>query len=370
MQTPDAGKTSIEDAFAELYRRYGATVEGLLAVEVGTEAAASLFRDVWTVFYQRWRQWRLGDGEGEEAGAGGRPVLRYLYGTCQCVLQAYRRRAAARDDDDELAPGACLDLTRASSEELGVLGGHLAGLSDEEMARVLNVTAAEVGQRRERLLGRLGQGDDEGVEAEAELRQRWQALVARLAKGGAAARPLAPEAFEIGQATVLFAEIEDLRGIWHQLRATGALETHADRFVSTGTVKELVAHVASWVKEYRQEAEIAGRGEAFDYTIPFGLSPAGPRAWNDAEIEVRQSMSLAELGDEIETETARLQDLVLALPDEALCRQQYFPLARTADPATVWEADVARLVNHQMYSHVLYHLKQLHEVAAQAGAVA
>ena len=92
-----------------------------------------------------------------------------------------------------------------------------------------------------------------------QLEQEWRELLGGLPAEPRALRLVPP------RAASLFAELEDVRATWAELRHAIPLEKYADRFITTGwTVKELLAHMASWATEFRHEVETVARGEGFD----------------------------------------------------------------------------------------------------------
>jgi len=167
--------------------------------------------------------------------------------------------------------------------------------------------------------------------------------------------------------TALFAELEDVCDIWRALRVSTRLEEYADRFVNSAwTLQQLLAHLASWAREFRQEVETAASGETFDYAIPFALSVVGPNQWNQVEVEKRAAQSLDALLEEFEQETRRLQDLVLELPEDSLVAESQFPLAPSGDPAALWRGSIGQIVLMKCV-HDRYHIEHIRRwLAAEA----
>ncbi len=156
----------------------------------------------------------------------------------------------------------------------------------------------------------------------------------------------------------LFAELEEVLQAWKELQAL-ATEEYAGRYLTTAwTLKDLLAHLASWAREFRQEVETAARGGAFDYAIPFALSVVGPNQWNQVEVERRKQHTLQETFREFESETRRLQDLVLALPASALLSESAFPLAPSGDPAALWRGSGLQITLMKCM-HDRYHLGRI-----------
>ena len=192
-----------------------------------------------------------------------------------------------------------------------------------------------------------------------QLERDWQDLVARLA----APAPAAPSGAPSGppRPTVLLAELEDVRLTWAELRASGLLERYADRYVTPQwTLKDLLAHLASWSTEFHREAEIVARHEAFDYAIPFAVSVFGPSQWNQVEVDKRRNLTLDQILDELDRELRALEDRVLDLPDEALYREATLPYAPTGDPAALSKGSIAQVVMVKCF-HDRHHLERIHQ---------
>jgi hypothetical protein len=161
--------------------------------------------------------------------------------------------------------------------------------------------------------------------------------------------------------SILFVELEDTRSLWSELRHTISLDEYADRFITPAwTVKDMVAHVASWASELRRQVEVVLRGEAFDYAIPYALSIVGPNQWNQVEVEKRRPYDLNESLKEIEEETGRFKDLVLNLSEEPLQMEREFALAPNGDPTTRWKSNIGQIVLLKC-SHERYHLERIRQ---------
>jgi len=166
------GEVSAGAAFEELFALYGGNVRGWLALRTDPATADDLAQDVWTVFYSRWQRWQFTpEMEAPEA----RPVLSFLYRTCQFVLSGHRKRQVFRahapldeaagqrspQSAEQLTRGAqfgqCLAVARAvcPPEELDVLLAKLSGLSLQEIARTCGITAAMVDHRFRNAILRL-----------------------------------------------------------------------------------------------------------------------------------------------------------------------------------------------------------------------
>lgn len=193
-----------------------------------------------------------------------------------------------------------------------------------------------------------------------QLRREWQELLASLPPE----RVNSPRWFSAAgpmrslSATELFAELEEVLSTWQALKAA-PLQEFARRFINPAwTLKDLLAHLASWAGEFRREVETAARGQEFDYAIPYALSVVGPNQWNQVEVENRTGKSLDEIFQEFETETTRLQDLVIELPQPALASESEFPLAPSGDPASLWRGNSAQIVLMKCV-HDRYHMGRI-----------
>jgi RNA polymerase sigma factor (sigma-70 family) len=168
---PPEGELSPDAAFDELYAAYAPTVRAWLALRRPAPETDDLFQDVWTVFYRRWLQWEF---RPEMETAEARPVLSFLFRTCQLVLKGHDRRRrrstedleardvaddgrAARETMRSIDLGTCLDLARreCSVEELDVLLARLSGLSLDEAAGALSISQSMVDHRYRAAVARL-----------------------------------------------------------------------------------------------------------------------------------------------------------------------------------------------------------------------
>jgi hypothetical protein len=167
-----------------------------------------------------------------------------------------------------------------------------------------------------------------------------------------------PEAVDPSPAA-LFAELEEVRLAWVDMRASArVIERSGTVIAGAWTLKDLVAHVASWASELRGQVEVAARGGEFDYAIPFGLSEPGHHAWNEEQVERRRGMTLEEVFEEVDVETRRLQEIILPLPGARLYRDAEFPLRIAADPPALWRGSIARLVLGKCM-HDSHHLERI-----------
>ena len=199
--------------------------------------------------------------------------------------------------------------------------------------------------------------------AERALLKRLQRELAE-AEGAAARelpgwRPKAGPPFPIS-ALALFAQLEEMLALWSELRRQ-PLAGLAERYVtSSWTLKDMLGHLATWAAEFRREVETVAAGGSFDYVIPFALNVMGPNEWNERAARAQRPLPLAEILDQFERETRRLQDLVLTLPAPALYGEAELPLAPSGDPAQLWRGSIAQIVMGKC-AHDLHHLGRIRD---------
>jgi hypothetical protein len=155
----------------------------------------------------------------------------------------------------------------------------------------------------------------------------------------------------------VLAELEDLRLSFVELRER--LESHqvaGARATSRWTVRDVVAHLASWAMETRREAETLLAGGRFDYSIHFERE-GGPRAWNQREVDARAPRTPAELFDELDRETIRTLELVLEASDEAFDAVAELPRT-SGDPPAPWRMPLGAMVLMSCW-HARLHLRAL-----------
>jgi DNA-directed RNA polymerase specialized sigma24 family protein len=171
LRAREAGELSIEESFRALFDLHGRAVMGWLLVRVPRDQADDLFQEIWSTFFLRWRTWEFRE---HLAVPEARPVLSFLFRTAAFVRNGEYRRKRALEPVEEAAAipdaasgpealnaqvqlGRCLDLAGevCSPEELDALLGKLSGLSGEEMARALGVSAAIADHRYRSAVARL-----------------------------------------------------------------------------------------------------------------------------------------------------------------------------------------------------------------------
>ncbi len=186
--------------------------------------------------------------------------------------------------------------------------------------------------------------------------REWRKLLAAAGRS-VPARPHGPSPENrCGRAIVLFAELEDLRRAWGETFEPRTCKNVSERFVhGQWTVKDLIAHMASWAEETRRDVEVVRGGHAFGYHIPYALSVVGPNSWNEAEVEKRRTLSIERIVSEGLDEVSRLQEVILNAPEKLLVASFEFPYAPTGDPSALWKGTIAEIVLLQV-AHLRMHM--------------
>ncbi len=196
------------------------------------------------------------------------------------------------------------------------------------------------------------------AEFEELLVNEWRELLASLEE--VAPSPVAlPEARRMPLSpTALFAQLEEVREEWRALRS--AIQPgDTERYVNAAwTLKDLVAHVASWAKEFRHQVETVFRGGSFDYAIPYVMTVVGPNEWNEEQVRQRETQSLEDSFDELDAETVLLQELLLVMTEQNLYGPATFALAPSGDPAVKWKGPSAVIIAGKC-EHDRHHIGQL-----------
>lgn len=189
---------------------------------------------------------------------------------------------------------------------------------------------------------------------ERELTTEWADLLASPARPAAEMLPrvTAPRVSK----PMLSAALEEVLFRFGELLPEAGLRA-SGTITSLWTMKDLVAHMASWATEFVREVDIASRGEPFDYTIQFPM-PAGPTAWNHREVERRGARSFDDCAREFAAGTLGLQQRALALPEAVLSRRTAFPLTPDGRAETRWQVRIADLVLMKT-DHDLYHIGRI-----------
>ena len=194
-------------------------------------------------------------------------------------------------------------------------------------------------------------------DVEARLDLEWRSLLESMAE---TASPLAlpPERRVALSRVALLAQLEEVREEWKVLRGF-VNEELSSRFVNAAwTLKDLLAHLASWAREFRREVETVSRGESFDYAIPFAMSVLGPNQWNEVEVQRRRDRGLDAIFEEFEGETARLVEIVISMAEPELLRPAAFPLAPSGDPAERFQVPAGWIIAGKCL-HDRYHIAQI-----------
>ena len=119
---------------------------------------------------------------------------------------------------------------------------------------------------------------------DTQLRHDWQRLVSHVTAPANPAIRLTP--------ATLWIALEDLLMEWRELWSSEWFAAVKDQLInSKWTLKDLMAHVASWTGELRAQAEILAGGTGVGYQILFD-EIGGPRSWNAEKVELRRSRLL------------------------------------------------------------------------------
>jgi hypothetical protein len=183
-----------------------------------------------------------------------------------------------------------------------------------------------------------------------QLQQDWYRLVGQI---------IPPATPPVGlRPATLWIQLEDLLLEWRELWTSEWFAAdQGQRITSEWTLKDLIAHVASWAGELRTQAEILAGGTGVGYQILFE-EVGGPRSWNAEKVEVRRSQSLEELVGEIERETVRFQDLLFEVGIPALLTERPIGIARAAAPGQPWIRSIAGLVEMRCF-HERHHMTRI-----------
>jgi len=156
----------------------------------------------------------------------------------------------------------------------------------------------------------------------------------------------------------LWIQLEDLLLQWRELWTSEWFAADQGQLItSEWTLKDLIAHVASWAGEFRSQAEILAGGNGVGYRILFD-EVGGPRSWNAEKVEMRRSQSLEELVSEIDRETVRFQDLLFEVDIPALLTERPIGIAAAAAPGQPWIRSIAGLVEMRCF-HERHHMNRI-----------
>jgi len=194
----------------------------------------------------------------------------------------------------------------------------------------------------------------------ARLELEWRSLEA-IADPGRSPLDLPPDRRMAVSRVALLAQLEEVREEWKSLQ--GLIdEGMSGRFANAAwTLKDLLAHLASWAREFGSEVATVAREERFDYAIPFAMSILGPNQWNEREVQARRERTLEEIFREFDEETNRLQDLVVEIDEPVLYQPAPFPLAPSGNPQERLPVPPAFLVSGKCL-HDRYHFAQIRKL--------
>jgi len=189
---------------------------------------------------------------------------------------------------------------------------------------------------------------------EMELQQAWYQL---LEQTSVLAGPV--PTIRVRPAT-LGIELDDLLAEWREIWSSDWFGSESDRLVtSEWTLKDVVAHVASWSAEMRAQAEILAKSSEVPYRILFE-KVGGPRTWNAEHVSLRRTHSLETLIREIEHETALLQDLLYKVEVPILFFERPIGIAMSTAPNEPWIRSIAGMVDMRCF-HDRLHMSRIRD---------
>ena len=198
----------------------------------------------------------------------------------------------------------------------------------------------------------------------ARLELEWRSLLAAISATERSPLDLSPDRRMAVSRVALLAELEEVREEWKSLQGVVDKEM-GGRFANAAwTLKDLLAHLASWAREFGGEIATVARNESFDYAIPFAMSILGPNQWNEREVQARRERTLDEIFREFDEETARLQELVMEMEEPVLYQPTPFPLAPSGNQKERLTVPPAFLVSGKCL-HDRYHFAQIRKLLAR-----
>jgi hypothetical protein len=198
----------------------------------------------------------------------------------------------------------------------------------------------------------------------ARLELEWRSLLEAMSTPERSPLDLPPDRRLALSRVALLAQLEEVREEWSSLQGLIDEETGARFANAAWTLKDLLAHLASWAREFGSEIATVSRNEGFDYAIPFAMSILGPNQWNEREVQARRERTLEEIFREFDEETERLQDLVIEMEDPVLYQPAPFPLAPSGNPTERLPVPPAFLVSGKCL-HDRYHFAQIRKLLAR-----
>ena len=185
---------------------------------------------------------------------------------------------------------------------------------------------------------------------DTELQHDWQRFVSHITAPANLAIRITP--------ATLWIALEDLLMEWRALWRSEWFAAVKDQLInSKWTLKDLMAHVASWAAELRAQAEILAGGTGVGYQILFD-EIGGPRSWNVEKVELRRRRLLEEVIGEIERETIRFQDLLFEVDIPALLTKHPIGIALAATPGEPRIRSIAGLVEMRCI-HERHHMNRI-----------
>src|SRR5262249_26645156 len=187
-----------------------------------------------------------------------------------------------------------------------------------------------------------------------ELQQGWQQLLEQTSDlaGSVPAVRVRP--------VTLCIELDDLLMEWREIWSSEWFGSERDRLVtSEWTLKDVVAHVASWSAEMRAQAEILAKASEVPYRILFERV-GGPRIWNAEQVSLRREHSLDALIREIKNETALLQNLLYNVERPILFFERPIGIAMAAAPDEPWIRSIAGIVEMRCF-HDRLHISRIRD---------
>lgn len=159
-------------------------------------------------------------------------------------------------------------------------------------------------------------------------------------------------------AITLYVELEDLLMEWRELWSQPWFRSSQDELVtSEWSLKDVIAHVASWTIELRAQAEILAGDADVGYRILFE-EVGGPRTWNAEQVAMRRDWPLELLTAEIEEQTTRLQDLIFQLNEPVLFTEHRLGIAMASSPDNPWIRSIAGIVGMRSF-HDRHHINRI-----------
>ncbi len=218
------------------------------------------------------------------------------------------------------------------------------------MARATIDTALQI-ERQRRCHGMLLRLESS---VDIELKKGWQQLLQQTSVLVGSIPPIRV------RPDTLCTELEDLLAEWREIWSSEWFVSERDRLItSEWTLKDVVAHIASWSAEMRAQAEILAQGSDVAYRILFE-KVGGPRSWNAEQVNLRHVYSLDTLIHEIEHETALLQDLLYNVELPVLFFERPIGIAMATTPDEPWVRSIAGMVEMRCF-HDRLHISRIRD---------